>query len=159
MAHPLELSYSWQPPVLFASVGAVVCLGAVLRGSASGRWGVAAAVVTLWAACVGLVWLRTQAYLLVDGPRLTVRRFRRFHSFDGDQLVRVRQFPTPQGPCYRLVVREQPGGERSYVAPVALLRSGHSTLFGWIRAHAPQAQLDHGCTRTLAQLQVRGLVP
>lgn len=158
MAHPLELSYRWQPPVLFATVGAVVVSTLVATGGEHGWGAVIALVVVLWAVLVGLVWARTRAYLMVDGPRLTVRRVRHRHTFRGDQVVRVRQFLTAAGPSYRLVVREDDGHQSSYVAPVALLRAGHSTLFTWILAQAPQAELDRGTTRTLDQLRVRGLV-
>lgn len=158
MAHPLALSYRWQPPVLFASVGAVVCAGAVARGAAPGRWGVVGAILVTWLLFVTLVWLRTRAYLLVDGDRLVVRRFRRVEVVEADRLVAVRQFLTPHGPSYRLTVRTDDGRTRTCVAPVALLRSGHSTLFRWILTRAPGAELDRGARRTLDQLQVKGLV-
>ena len=158
MAPPLELSYHWQTPVSVTSVGAVVCLGIVLRGDAAGRWGAAVVILLLWAVFLATVWARTRAHLSVDGPLLTVRRVRGLHTVRGDQVVRVRQFLTPHGPSYVLHVRDEDGRERRHVAPVALLRGGHSTLFAWILAHAPQAELDRGSTRTLEQLRVRGLV-
>lgn len=158
MAHPLPLSYNWRTPSTLASVGAVVCVGVVLRGSAEGRWGVAAVLVGLWAVCLLTVWARTRARLVVDGPRLHVRRFWHEHTVAGADLLRVEQFRSPHGPCYRLVVRTADGGERAVVAPVALLRAGHSTLFAWILARAPQAVLDRGAEKTLDQLRVRGLV-
>jgi hypothetical protein len=158
MAHPLELSYSWQPPVTIASVGAVVCVGIVLRSGAPGRWAVAAVIVALWALFLAVVWLRTRALLMVDGPRLTVRRYRQVHTVEAARLVRVQQFLTAHGPCYTLTTRDADGKERRVVAPVALLRTGHSALFAWILAEAPHAELDRGSTRTLEQLRVRGLV-
>jgi hypothetical protein len=42
--------------------------------------------------------------------------------------------------------------------PTALLRTGHSTLFGWLLRHAPQAELDKGSQKTLEELRIRGLV-
>ena len=42
---------------------------------------------------------------------------------------------------------------------VALLRGGHSTLFAWILAEAPHAQLDNGSQRTVEGLQSKGLLP
>ena len=158
MAHPLELSYHWRTPVFVASVGAVTCAGIVLRGEAPGRWGVAAVLLALWVVFLVLVWTRTRAHLSVDGPLLTVRRVRQLHTVRGDQVVRVRQFLTPHGPSYVLYVRDEDGRERRLVAPVALLRGGHSTLFAWILAQAPQADLDRGSSRTREQLRVRGLV-
>lgn len=158
MAPPLELSYHWRPAVTMASVGVVVCVGIVLRSGAAGRWGVAAVLVALWVLFLLLVWMRTRAYLSVEGSRLTVRRFRHLQTVEGAQVVRVRQFPTALGPSYSLVTREPDGRERRVVAPVALLRSGHSTLFSWILAQAPQAELDRGTTRTLEQLRIRGLL-
>jgi hypothetical protein len=158
MAHPLELSYHWQPSVTVASVGLVVCVGIVLRGGAPGRWAVAGVLLVLWALFLAVVWLRTRASLVVDGPRLTLRRYRRPHTVEGGRLVRVQQFMTAHGPCYTLTVRDPDGKERRVVAPVALLRAGHSTLFAWILAEAPQAELDRGSTRTLERLRIRGLV-
>jgi hypothetical protein len=105
-----------------------------------------------------IVWTRTRAHLSVDGPLLTVRRVSQLHTVRGDQVVRVRQFLTPHGPSYVLHVRDEHGRERRQVVPVALLRSGHSTLFTWLLAHAPQAELDRGSSRTLEQLRVAGLV-
>jgi hypothetical protein len=96
--------------------------------------------------------------LMVDGPRLTVRRYRRQHTVEGGRLVRVQQFLTAHGPCYILTTRDPAGRLLRVVAPVALLRAGHSTLFAWILAEAPQAELDRGSTRTLEQLRIRGLV-
>lgn len=158
MGQPLTLSYAWQPPVLITTVGAALCIAAVVRSHESGEVAVVVLVVVAWVVVVVLVWAQTRAYLSVDGSRLTVRRFRRRHTVEAEQLVRVRQFLTRRGPSYRLVVRDTAGRERSYVAPVALLKSGHSTLFGWILARAPQAELDRGSARTLDQLRVRGLL-
>ena len=157
MAHPLELSYHWQTPASVSSVGAVVCLGIVLRSDAAGRWAAAGVLLALWLVFLVTVWSRTRAHLSVDGPLLTVRRVRGLHTVHGDQLVRVRQFLTPHGPCYVLHVRDDDGRERRHVAPVALLRTGHSTLFAWILAHARRAEDDRGEARTFEQLQGRGL--
>ena len=48
-----------------------------------------------------------------------------------------------------------PAGDR----PLALLKGGHSTLFAWILAKAPQAELDTGSQRTVERLQSKGLLP
>jgi len=158
MAHPLALSYDWRPATTIVSVGLVVCVGIVLRSAAPGRWAVAAVLAALWLGFLVVVWARTRAFLMVDGPELTLRRFRRFQTVHGKEVVRVRQFLTPHGPSYGLVTRGPDGRERQVVAPVALLRTGHSTLFGWLLTQAPQAELDRGSTRTLEQLRIRGLV-
>jgi len=158
MAHPLELAYRWQAPAIFASVGAVILLGALSRSDAPGRAPVLAVVLALWLSFMVVVWLRTRASLAVDGDRLTVRRSLRSHVVEASRLVAVRQFLTPNGPSYKLQVRAEDGRLRTHVAPVALLRSGHSTLFQWILAHAPEAELDRGSRRTLDQLRVKGLV-
>lgn len=158
MAHPLEVSYNWRTPVLFASLGAVVCVGVLARGQVRGWGSVVAIIVVLWAGFVGLAYLRTRAYLMVDADTLTVRRYRTLHTVTGPEVVRMTQFHTPNGPSYRLTVRSSDGHPQRLVAPVALLRRGHATLFGWILAHAPQAELDSGSRRTLSQLQDRGLL-
>ncbi|GAA1828622.1 hypothetical protein GCM10009714_07730 [Microlunatus capsulatus] len=140
------------------SVGAVVCLGVVLRGDGAGRGGVAVVLVLLWAACLAVVWARTRALLQVDGSRLTIRRVRARHTVAGPDVLAVRQRSSASGPVFTLVCREPGGGTRRVVAPVALLRGGTSTLFRWILEHAPQAELDRGARRTLDQLRVKGLV-
>ncbi len=158
MAHPLELAYNWRTPALFTSLGVVVCEGLLIRGRVPG-WGSAAVLVlVLGLGFLGLVYLRTRASLMVDGSRLTVRTTRRFHTIEGDGVVRVAQFHTPNGPSYKLWVREPSGAVRRVVAPVALLRQGHATLFTWILAYAPQAELDKGSRKTLGRLRERGLV-
>ena len=89
MAHPLELSYNWRTPVLFATIGAFICLGVLIRGRVNGWLGAAVVVLLLWAALVGVLFLRTRAYLMVDADRLTVRHYGQFHTVTGDQLVKV----------------------------------------------------------------------
>jgi hypothetical protein len=159
MPHPLELSYNWRTPALFASIAATICVGALARGQAPGWLSALIVVVALWVLIVALIYLRTRAYLLVDGSRLTVRRFRRFHTIEAADLVGVAEFATPNGPSYRLTVRGQDGATTRVVAPVALLRGGHSALFTWILRQAPQAQLDKGSRKTAERLKTRGLIP
>jgi hypothetical protein len=158
MPHPLELSYNWRTPAIFASVAAAICVSALARGQATGWLAALVVVIALWALIVGLIYVRTRAYLLVDGSRLTVRRFRRFHTIEAADLVAVAEFVTPHGPSYRLTVRGPDGRTTSAVAPVALLRGGHSALFTWILGRAPQAQLDKRSRRTAEQLKTRGLI-
>jgi hypothetical protein len=158
MAHPLELSYNWRTPAFFASVAAAICVGVLARGQVTGWASALVVVIALWALIVGVIYLRTRAYLLIDGSRLTVRRFRRFHTIDAADLVAVAEFVTPNGPSYRLNVRAPGGQTNRIVAPVALLSGGHSALFTWILARAPQATLDKRSLKTLAKLKTRGLI-
>lgn len=158
MAHPLELSYNWRTPLLFATLGAFVCLAVVIRGRTTGWLWTAVVIAVLWLGFIGLTYLRTRASLMVDGSRLTVRRFRAFSTVEGSEVVRVAQFLTANGPSYQVSVRDAEGRLHRVVAPVALLRQGHATLFAWILAHAPQAELDRGSRKTLVELQHRGLV-
>ena len=158
MAHPLELSYNWRTPGFFASLAAAICVGVLTRRQVTGWVSALVLVVALWALIIGVIYLRTRAYLLIDGSRLTVRRFRTFHTIEAADLIAVTEFVTPNGPSYRLTVRAPDGGTRRIVAPVALLRSGHSALFTWILARAPQARLDKGSLKTVAKLKTRGLI-
>jgi hypothetical protein len=159
MAHPLELSYNWRTPALFASVAAAICVGALARGRMTGWVSALVVVVALWALIVGVIYLRTRAYLLIDGSRLTVRRFRTFHTIEAADLIAVAEFVTPNGPSYRLTARAPDGNTTRIVAPVALLRGGHPALFTWILARAPQATFDKSSLKTLAKLKDRGLIP
>ena len=54
MPHPLEQSYNWRTPVLFASIAAVICIGALAHGRANGWLPALIVVVLLWALIVGL---------------------------------------------------------------------------------------------------------
>jgi Ca2+/Na+ antiporter len=159
MAAPLELSYNWRTPAFFATVGAFICLSVLLRGRVSGWLAAAVLVVLLWVVFLGVLYLRTRAYLLVEGDQLTVRQYGRFHTITADQLAGVRQYLTPHGPFYRLTVRGQDGSTRRVNAPVALLKGGHPTLFAWILAEAPHAELDNSSQRTVERLQSKGLLP
>src|SRR5512132_3191637 len=132
MPHPLELSYNWRTPATFASVAAAICVGALGRSQATGWVPALVVVVALWALIVGLIYLRTRAFLLIDGSRLMVRHFRTFHTIEAANLVAVNEFLTPSGPSYRLTVRSPDGSTSRVVAPVALLRGGHSALFTWV---------------------------
>jgi hypothetical protein len=159
MAHPLELSYNWRTPAFFSSVAAAICVGVLARARVTGWVSALVVVVALWALIVAVIYLRTRAYLLIDGSRLTVRRFRKFHTIEAADLIAVAEFVTPNGPSYRLTARAPDGDTKRIVAPVALLRGGHSVLFTWILARAPQASLDKGSLKTVAKLKTRGLIP
>jgi len=157
MAHPLEPSYDWRTPVTLTGLGLVVCVG-LLSGSGEKGWlPVAALLVALEAFFLAVVYQRARAYLMVDGPTLRLRPFRRFVEVDGSQVVAVRQVLTSHGPSYRILVANEEGRAR-YLVPTALLTAGHSTFFRWLRTQAPQAELDRGTRKTLKLLQVRGVV-
>jgi hypothetical protein len=94
---------------------------------------------------------------MIDGSVLMVRHLRKFHTIDAADVVAVDEFLTPNGPSYKLTVRGADGQTSRVVAPVALLRGGHSALFTWILTRAPQATLDKGALKTLARLKTRGL--
>ncbi len=161
MPHPLEQSYNWRTPATFASITAVICVGALARGRVTGWLPALVLVVALWALIVGIIYLRTRAYLMVDGSRLTVRRAWELTTIEATDeatdVVAVKEFLTPNGPSYRLSVRGPDGQIRRVVARVALLRGGHSALFRWILTQAPQADLDKGSQKTVALLKTRGL--
>ena len=157
MAHRLELAYNWRLPVMFSSVGLLLCVGVLVRGRASGWWAVVLILVALWGALTTLIWLRTRASLMVDGSALEARHRRQFERVEAADVTAVRQFQTPHGPSHRLLVRVD-GTIRTVVVPTALLRGGHSTLFRWILTEAPHAELDKGSRRTVQELQWRGLI-
>ena len=113
MAHPLELSYNWRTPVLFATVGAFVCAAAVIRARMSGWVPALILVLVLWVILVVLIYARTRAYLLADGSRLTVRRFRTFHTVEADELIGGEPDLDPE----RSVVRAHHARARREAAP------------------------------------------
>jgi hypothetical protein len=158
MAHPLELSYNWRTPVSVATIGLVLCVALLARSRVDGWPSVAVILVLSWLIFLAVVWLRTRAYLMVDGPILRVRHFRHFHDLDGRSVRRVAQFLTPSGPSYKVTVVGRGGCTARYVVPSALLRQGHSTLFEWLLAWAPDAELDKGSRKTMEQLRIRGLI-
>jgi hypothetical protein len=157
--HPLEQSYNWRTPAIIASLAALACIALLIRGRVAGWAPALILVIALWVLIVGLMYLRTRAFLLIDGPVLMVRRFRKFHTIEAANLVAVHEFLTPSGPSYRLTARGPDGQTTRVVAPVALLRGGHSALFRWILTRAPQAELDKGSLKTIARLRDRGLIP
>jgi hypothetical protein len=157
MAHPLPLSYQWQLPLTFSTVGLIVCVGVLSSGRTPGWVGAAAVLVAIWVAFVCLVWVRTRAHLLLDGPRLEVRQVRTVREVEAASVLAVRQVRTSHGLSYRLRIRDA-DHLRSVTVPTALLRGGAAALLGWTLTWAPQAQLDRGSQATLARLRHAGLV-
>ena len=157
MAQPLPLSYNWRTPLLVATVAFVVVVGILVRGRPAGWWSAALLVLLCWAGYCLVVWLRTRAYLLAEGPVLTTRRWRSYERIEGPQVKAVKELITPSGPSYRLQV-ERNGSVNWLTVPTALLLHGQSTLFTWILSEAPDATLDKRSRRTLELLQTRGLV-
>lgn len=157
MAQPLTLSYNWRAPLVFATAALVVLIGILVRGRAVGWLSAIVLLVVCWAAYCGVVWLRTRAYLLAEGPTLTIRRYRTYEHIAGAELRAVKEIITPSGPSYRLQV-DRSGALTWVTAPTALLQHGQSTLFTWILSQAPDATLDKRSRRTLELLQTRGLV-
>ena len=155
MPQPLQSSYHWQPPVAVSTIGLIVCIGILIRGQANGWVGVVVILFALWAGFVALVWSRTRASMMVDGPILTVRRVRRFVQLDGRRLDRVQEFRTPYGMSYRVTMSDDPA---PYIIPTALLSKGHSTFFGWVLTWSPGADLDRGTLKSIDQLRTRGLL-
>ena len=157
MAEPLELSFNWPFRLVAVTVAALACTVLLALTGTSGWQTVAAFVVLLWVLVGASIYLRARAFLRVEGSELTIRRFKSKHTVSGPQVLQVTEYFTRQGPCHRLTVRTQTGSQR-YSVPTALFRGGHSTLFGWLMFHAPQAELDRGSAKTLEQLRTRGLI-
>lgn len=155
MAHPLESSYHWQGPVGISTVGLVVCAGILIRSQAPGWLPVALILVLLWLIFVAVAWVRTRAFMLVDGPILRVRRVRHVAALDGRKVLSVKEFRTPNGMSYRVTLNDDPA---PYIVPTALLRKGHSTFFGWVLTWSPGAELDPGSLRSIEGLRTRGLL-
>lgn len=155
MAHPLELSYNWRTPVAISTIALVTAVG-FLASSGTNGWGTVALILgLLWAGLMVVVYLRTRAFMLIEGPILRVRRYRGIVELDGRRVSSVREYPTPSGPCYRVRLI---GDDADHHVPSALLRKGHSTLFDWVLAWSPRAELDKGARRTVDQLRTRGLL-
>ena len=98
MAHPLEQSYNWRTPAMFASIAALICVGVLARERVNGWLPALVIVVALWALVVSVIYLRTRAYLMVDGSRLTVRRYRKLTTIEAGDLIAVNEFVTPERP-------------------------------------------------------------
>lgn len=157
MARPLEPSDNWRAQIATVTAGAVLVILVLGLTHSYGWAGLALVVAMLWTGFLIMVWLQAQAFLSVDGSRLTVRRYRSFHTVEGSQVQRVTEYLTRRGPCHKLIVRTE-SGTSTYAVPTAQLRTGHSTLFAWLLRYAPEAELDKGSQKTLEQLRIRGLV-
>ena len=157
MAEPLELSYNWPFRLVAVTGAALACIVLLGLTGTTGWQTVAAFVLLLWVLAGASIYLRSRAFLRVEGSELTVRRFKDKHTISGPQVMGVTEYFTRQGPCHRLTVRTDTGSQ-GYSVPTALFRGGHSTLFGWLGFHAPQAELDRGSAKTLEQLRTRGLI-
>ena len=97
MAQPLPLSYNWRTPLVFATAALVVLLGILIRGRAVGWWSAALLLLLCWAGYCLVVWSRTRAYLLAEGPVLTIRRWRSYQRIEGPEVRAVKEVTTPSG--------------------------------------------------------------
>ena len=83
MGTPLESTHGWQIPVVVSTAAALLCI--VLLGiTGAPGWGAVAAIVALlWGLLVAGIYLRTRAYLQVEGSTLIVRRYKGMHTIHG----------------------------------------------------------------------------
>jgi hypothetical protein len=151
----LQTSYHWQTPVVITTIGLVVCVLVLARSGARGWLAATVVLVLLWGLFLAVVWGRTRAVMELAGSQLTVRRVRHRHTLEGVDVVSVREHLTGSGPSYLVRLA---GDRTRYYVPTALMRSGHSSFFGWLLRYAPQAELDRRSRRTLDQLRTRGLI-
>jgi hypothetical protein len=87
MAEPLELSYNWPFRLVAVTGAALACIVLLGLTGTTGWQTVAAFVLLLWVLAGASIYLRSRAFLRVEGSELTVRRFRDKHTISGPQVM------------------------------------------------------------------------
>jgi hypothetical protein len=151
----LANTFDWPKRCIFAGLGFVVVAGILISQQTLG-WLSAVLVLAVVAACYcAWSWWRGQAWAEIDGDRLTLGNGRTQTQIVASDVVAVRHIMNRQSPDFTLVTTDN----RRHTVRTSRLAKGHSSLFRWLLAHAPQATLDRGSVRTREMLENRGLLP
>lgn len=150
---PLRLTYDWQQPVFFTALPMIFCALYALFTGHETAWFAAFTIFLIWLMYVGLVWLRTRAYLRIDDDDvLHVRRFFGMKTVRGEDVVKAKEVVNGRSPDVLLVCSDK----RRIVVPSSRLHGGHSVLFVWLFQHNPDVELDKGATRIVNALEEKG---
>lgn len=150
----LESTRDPKTPLTVVSVVGVVLVFLLARSREPGWIGAALLVVLLVAAYATFQVLAGRVEIRVAGPSLTSRTWRGERTVDGADVTELREVVAGRSPDHQLVLADG----RKIPLPTGRVRAGHSTVFRWVAAYAPQAILDKRSSRTREVLQERGLL-
>lgn len=151
---PIVSASAWRPKaVLGGLVAALLCAWGVINwgGGGSGLVVVALVLLALW---LGYLWAMSRTRLVTDGDVLRVRGVLHEQSIRGAEVDQVRYVYNGSSPNIRLLGTDG----RAVLVPCSRLERGHSGLFTWLAAHAPQAHYDDKSIDVRDRLIIRGLM-
>ncbi len=151
----LENTFDWAKHCAIAGALGVIIVG-LLANQRTNGWVEAAVVIAVLVAGYCLwAWRRAQQWIEPRGDTLRVGRGPAYVDIAGADVDQVRYVMNRHSPDFTLIVKDG----RKHTIRTSHLRTGHSTLFRWLRASAPQATFDKGTLRIEKMLESRGLLP
>lgn len=150
---PLVNLFEWQKRAIITALIVVALSAALIVQNVTGWWQVVLVLVLVGGGYAAWSWLRGQHTIRVDGGVLHVGRPGKFKAVRGADVKAVKYVMNRDSPDFTLVT-----ATGRYTVCTSRLDKGHSTLFAWLRDHAPDAQLDKRSERIREMLQIRGLL-
>lgn len=148
-------TFDWPKRCIFAGLAFVVVAGILIYQQALG-WVTAVLVIAVVAGSYcAWSWWRGQAWAEFDGDQLTLGNGRTETRISAADITAVRHIMNRNSPDFALVTADN----RRHTMRTSRLATGHSSLFRWLLAYAPQASFDRGSVRTREMLESRGLLP
>lgn len=150
---PLINLFDWQKRAIGAALVVVALSAVLIVQNATGAWQVVLVLLVLGGAYAGWSWLKAAHTVQVVGDVLRIHRPGKVVEVAGPDVVAVRYVMNRESPDFKLVT-----DTGRHTVHTSRLDKGHSTLFAWLRDHAPQAELDKRTERIREMLVIRGLL-
>ncbi len=145
--------FDWQKRAIIAGVAVVVLAAALVFQNTPGAWQVIGVLLLIGSGYSLWSWFKAQHTVQVRGDVLRIGRPGKVVEVAGRDVTAVKYVMNRESPDFTLVT------ERGrYTVHTSRLEKGHSTLFTWLRDHAPQAVLDKRSVRIREMLEIRGLM-
>lgn len=151
---PLLNVFDWHKRATIAGVVVVVLAAALVFQNTPGGWQMIGVLLVIGAGYASWSWFKGQHWVQVAGDVLRIGRPGKVVEVEGRDVTAVKYVMNRESPDFTLVTTQG-----RYTVHTSRLDKGHSTLFAWLRDHAPQAVLDKRSVRIREMLEIRGLMP
>ncbi|WP_028707477.1 hypothetical protein [Propionicicella superfundia] len=148
-------TFEWQRRCVFAGIAFVVLAGILVYQQTYGWLQAVLVLALVLGGYCAWSWWRGQHWAEFTGDRLRIGNGTRTQEIRGADVTAVKYIMNRHSPDFALVTSDK----KRHTVRTSRLAKGHSSLFRWLLAHAPQASFDKGSVRTRELLETRGLLP
>ncbi|TDT30983.1 hypothetical protein [Naumannella halotolerans] len=132
------------PAIVGTGLLGLVTVVFLVSGRPIGWWQAAAVVIVLTTVYGLFRWSQGHTTVNLCNDKITVSSPFGSKEVRGGSVTAVREMPNGRSPNHLLLTDD---GRKVHV-PSSEVERGHSALFDWLAAHAPQAELDKRSIRT-----------